>query len=99
MYDPVAKGKPVARRGRKARGLPETAQPPTSRERFMDKEVLLSYVMKLPSSRALAVLGACIGLLVTAAPAAALPGAPAAGPAAGPAPSGPQPADPQQLRG
>src|SRR5690348_13141170 len=26
----VAQGKPVARRGRKARGLPQTAQPPTS---------------------------------------------------------------------
>src|SRR5947209_16763395 len=29
----VAKGKPAARRGRKARGLPQTAQPPTSIER------------------------------------------------------------------
>jgi hypothetical protein len=35
----VEKGKPVARRGRKARGLPETAQLPTSRQLLRDKEV------------------------------------------------------------
>jgi len=35
----VAKGKPVARRGRKARGLSQTAQLPTSNQQLQDKEV------------------------------------------------------------
>jgi hypothetical protein len=53
------------------------------KKRCMDKEVLLPFVMKLPRSRGLALLGTCLSFLVAAAPAAALPGGPGAGPAAG----------------
>jgi hypothetical protein len=55
----------------------------------MDKEVLLPYVLKLPRSRGLALLGTCVAFLVSAAPAAALPGGPGGGPARGPAAGGP----------
>jgi hypothetical protein len=36
MFRHVAKGKPAARRGRKARGLSETAQPPTSTNQLLE---------------------------------------------------------------
>jgi Family of unknown function (DUF5317) len=43
----VAQGKPVARRGRKTRGLSQTAQLPTSIHLYQDKEVLYDAELRL----------------------------------------------------
>jgi hypothetical protein len=59
--DPVAKGKPVARRGRKARDLPQTARPPTftifgRHGRRPDTEVTQCQSSSIPARAVLAFL-------------------------------------------
>lgn len=67
----VGDGKPVVRRGRKARGLSEIAQLPILIQEVKDKEVPLPYVTSWPHKRALALVAACFALAVAAQPAAA----------------------------